>query len=73
MEYWGLRIGMAALLLTAIVGCGLVKSVGKNPEGEELARLDTLSNYKNGSFENLAELADSTVKRNRCFYVTQPL
>jgi hypothetical protein len=58
---------MAALLLTAAAGCGLVKSVGKNPEGEELARLDTLSNYKNGSFENLAERADSTVKRNRLF------
>ena len=39
--------------------------MGKDPEGEALARLDTLSNYKNGGFENLAERADSTVKRNK--------
>lgn len=57
--------GMAALLLMVIVGCGLVKSVGKNPEGEALARLDTLPNYKNGGFENLAERSDSTIKRNK--------
>ncbi|MDB5128900.1 MBL fold metallo-hydrolase [Mucilaginibacter sp.] len=60
-----LGAGMAALLLTAIAGCGLVKSVGKNPKGEALARLDTLPNYKNGGFENLAERNDSTVKRNK--------
>lgn len=59
---WG---WLAALLLTFIAGCGLVKSVGRNPEGESLARLDTLPNYKNGGFENLAELSDSTVKRNK--------
>jgi L-ascorbate metabolism protein UlaG (beta-lactamase superfamily) len=57
-----LGIGMATLLLTAIVGCGVVRSMGKEPKGGELARLDTLSNYKNGSFENLAERSDSTVK-----------
>lgn len=63
ISYW--RAGMTALLLMAIAGCGLVKSVGKNPEGEELARLDTLPNFKNGGFENLAERSDSTVKRNK--------
>jgi L-ascorbate metabolism protein UlaG (beta-lactamase superfamily) len=60
-----LRDGVIALLLITIVGCGLVRSVGKNPKGEALARLDTLPNYKNGSFENLAERSDSTVKRNK--------
>lgn len=59
-----LGTGMAAILLMAIVGCGIVRSMGKDPYGDELAGLDTLSNYKNGSFENLAERADSTVKRN---------
>jgi len=63
MKYRGLGIGMATLLLTAIAGCGVVKSLGKNPRGEELARLDTLPNYKNGAFENLAERADTTAKR----------
>lgn len=63
ISYW--RGGVTALLLMAIAGCGLVKSVGKNPEGEELVRLDTLPNFKNGGFENLAERSDSTVKRNK--------
>ena len=60
-----LKAGIVALLLMAIAGCGLVKSVGKDPEGEALSRLDTLPNYKNGSFENLAERSDSTIKRNK--------
>jgi len=65
MKHWCLRIGLAVLLLIEAVGCGMVKSLGKDPEGEELARLDTVPNYKNGSFENLAERSDSTVKRSR--------
>lgn len=62
-----LGIGIAGLLLTAVSGCGVVKSVGKNPKGEELTRLEALPNYKNGAFENLAERADSTVKHNLMF------
>ena len=69
MKYWGLTMGVAALLLTAAAGCGVVKSLGKNPEGEELSRLEALPNYKNGSFENLAELADTTVKRNPLLFM----
>jgi len=65
MVYWGLRTVIAALLIVAVAGCSLVKSFGKNPQGEELAQLESLPNYKNGGFENLAEQADSTVKRNR--------
>ncbi|MBB5396122.1 MBL fold metallo-hydrolase [Mucilaginibacter sp. AK015] len=65
MNNRGLRIVIAALLLTVAAGCGIVRSVGKDPDGEDLARLDTLPNYKNGVFENLAELTDSTVKRNK--------
>jgi L-ascorbate metabolism protein UlaG (beta-lactamase superfamily) len=63
MKYSWLWVGIAVVLLTVIAGCGLVKSLGKNPRGEELARLDTLPNYKNGGFENLAERSDSTVRR----------
>ncbi|HEY4195510.1 MAG TPA: MBL fold metallo-hydrolase [Mucilaginibacter sp.] len=61
--------GVALLLLTTVVGCGVIRSLGKNPAGEELARLDTLSNYKNGSFENLPELADSANKHNRWLFL----
>ncbi|WP_426671887.1 MBL fold metallo-hydrolase [Mucilaginibacter sp. McL0603] len=61
--------GIAALLLIAITGCGLVKSLGKNPEGEELARLKTLPNYRNGSFQNLAKHPDSTVKYNHFLFI----
>ncbi|WP_374951653.1 MBL fold metallo-hydrolase [Mucilaginibacter sp.] len=64
MKMTCLRAGLAALSIV-VAGCGLVRSVGKNPEGEELSQLDTLANYKNGGFENLAERADSTVKRNK--------
>lgn len=62
-----LWVGVTALLL--IAGCGLVKQLGRNPRGEELARLDTLPNYKNGSFENLAENSNSANKHNRWLFL----
>jgi L-ascorbate metabolism protein UlaG (beta-lactamase superfamily) len=65
MKYRGIWIGIAALLLAVAAGCGVVKSLGKDPAGDDLARLDTLPNYKNGGFENLAERSDTTVKRNK--------
>lgn len=55
-------------MLAVVAGCGPFRSMGKDPAGEELAGLDTLSNYKNGAFENLAELADSTIKHNLMFH-----
>src|SRR5215216_321143 len=64
--------GMAVLLLIIMTGCGMIRSMGKSPYGEELARLDSLSNYKNGSFENLAERSDSTVKRKWLFLHSRP-
>jgi L-ascorbate metabolism protein UlaG (beta-lactamase superfamily) len=59
----------ATFLLTAIAGCGVVKSLGENPKGKELSRLDTLGNYKNGSFENLAERSNSANKHNRLLFL----
>ncbi|WP_345949974.1 MBL fold metallo-hydrolase [Mucilaginibacter sp. PAMB04274] len=41
------------LLLLVAAGCGLVKSLGKNPQGDDLARIQALPNYKNGTFQNL--------------------
>jgi L-ascorbate metabolism protein UlaG (beta-lactamase superfamily) len=67
MKRFCLGVGLIALLTMAIAGCGLVRSVGENPRGEALARLDTLPNYKNGAFENLAERDDSTVRHNLMF------
>src|ERR1700748_3763005 len=64
-----LGIGLAALLLAAMVGCGLVKQLGENPGGEELSRLDTLPNYKHGSFQNLTENLDSGVKHNSFLFL----
>ncbi|BAU54296.1 MBL fold metallo-hydrolase [Mucilaginibacter gotjawali] len=61
--------GMTALSLMVMAGCGLVKSMGEDPKGDELARLDTLPNYKNGSFENLAEKANSSAKHNRWLFL----
>jgi len=60
-----LGIGIVVLLLMVIVGCCLVKQLGKNPAGEALARLDTLPNYKNGAFQNLVKRPDSTIKHKR--------
>ena len=56
MKRSSLGIGIVVLLLAAIIGCGEIRSFGRNPNGEELARIDTFPNYKNGAFENLAEL-----------------
>ncbi|HEY4323413.1 MAG TPA: MBL fold metallo-hydrolase [Mucilaginibacter sp.] len=63
---WG---GIVLLLLTTITGCGFVKSLGKNPEGEELARLKTLPNYRNASFQNLAKHPDTTAKYNHFLFI----
>jgi L-ascorbate metabolism protein UlaG (beta-lactamase superfamily) len=67
-----LRGWIAVLLLMATAGCGLVRSMGKSPQGEELGRLKALSNYKNGSFENVAERSDSTIKRKFLFLHSRP-
>lgn len=67
-----LLIAIATLPLAVVAGCGIVRSMGENPRGQELARLDTLPNYKNGSFENLAERADTTVKTKMLFLHKRP-
>lgn len=64
-----LTIGIAAVVLAVIAGCGEVRSLGKNPDGEALVRLEALPNYKNGRFQNLAKRPDSTIKHNRLFTV----
>jgi len=62
-------LGIGVLLLIAMVGCALVRSVGKNPDGAELARLQKLPDYKNGHFVNLAEETNSSHKHNRWLFL----
>jgi len=72
MALRGLFNRIIIIILTAFTACGIVKSVGRNPKGGDLAQLDTLPNYKNGAFENLAELRDSTIKRKLLFLQKHP-
>ncbi len=43
--------------------------MGKDPRGKELTELDTLPNYKHGSFQNLTKHLDSGVKYNRFLFL----
>lgn len=66
------RLGIlfVSLMLMACAGCRLFKSVGRDPYGDDLTRMQALPNYKNGAFENLAEQSDTTVKRSFLFLRT---
>ena len=64
-----LALGITALLLTAIVSCGIIKSMGKDPQGAELARIQALPNYKNGQFENPTEHPDPGVVQNHWLFL----
>lgn len=72
MRYRYVGLAIAVFILMAMISCGVVRSMGKDPDGDELTRLDTLPNYKNGAFENLAERADSTVKSKWLFLRSKP-
>lgn len=61
-------VAIAALLLTGIFSCSISRSIGINPEGDSLAGLDTLSNYKDGAFQNYTERLDS-IKHNRFLFL----
>lgn len=57
-KYFNLIIATALCLLTA---CKLLPSLGRNPDGEALTRVQQQRNYKNGKFENLP-YPDDTVQ-----------
>lgn len=64
------RTATFVTLLAVMAGCSLIKSLGQNPEGETLARLDTLPNYKNGGFQNLAKRPTPPIMhRNRLLFM----
>jgi L-ascorbate metabolism protein UlaG (beta-lactamase superfamily) len=48
------------LVTTLTVSCRLVKSLGKYPDGDQLARIQQEPNYKNNEFQNLDAESDTT-------------
>lgn len=53
------------LLFGALPACKPVIALGKNPKGEDLKRIETLSNYRNGEFQNLVQVSPTKVSRKR--------
>ena len=47
--------GVFILIISFLLACRPVKSLGKNPSGEELRQISLLPNYKNGIFQNLED------------------
>ncbi len=48
------RLSVFAIFLALLpAACQPIKSLGKNPSGEELEKIEQLPNYKNGAFQNL--------------------
>ena len=54
---------LTLILISLTAGCGLIRSLGKKPDGEALKKLQSLPNYKNGRFQNLYS-SDDTAKIN---------
>ena len=46
-------IACTALIFSLAGGCSAYKSLGDNPDGEDLNKIEKLSNYKNQEFQNL--------------------
>jgi L-ascorbate metabolism protein UlaG (beta-lactamase superfamily) len=44
---------LAMLLIFSAQGCGVIQSLGQNPEGASLDKIEKLQNYKEGKFQNL--------------------
>lgn len=65
-SYW-----LILLLLVAVAGCGVIKQFGKNPDAATRTRLDSLPNYKNGHFVNLAEDSNAATKHNRWLFLNK--
>lgn len=56
----------ALMVLLFAPACQPIKSLGKNPSGEELAKIEQLPNYKNGAFQNIERfVGDSSRPRSR--------
>lgn len=53
------------VLLFFAPACQPLRSLGKNPSGEELIKIERLPNYRNGTFQNLESPAPDTVAMSR--------
>lgn len=56
-------IPLIIVLLSLFQGCRPVIALGKNPAGEELKRIESIQNYKNGEFQNLVQTNTPTPHR----------
>ena len=66
---WLLKM-IAVILIPNAFACNEIRSVGKNPSGESLKKIEALPNYKNGQFQNLDQevqqnIIDTTSSRRR--------
>lgn len=52
MNHRPLLLATLLFLTTIPLGCNMVRSLGKNPSGTQLAYLQQLPNYRNGAFQN---------------------
>lgn len=58
---WRLPLVINLIAGLSFYGCNAIKAVGKNPAGEELKKIQTQPNYKNGQFQNLDQEAQLPV------------
>lgn len=49
-------IAAIAIFLFLPLGCKPIISLGQNPEGEDLKKIEALPNYRNGEFQNLERI-----------------
>jgi L-ascorbate metabolism protein UlaG (beta-lactamase superfamily) len=62
-------VGVVVLLLEAVVGCGLYRQFGRNPDKVAFTPWDTLANYKKGSFQNQTAHLDSGVQHSSFLFL----
>ncbi|UEG54959.1 MBL fold metallo-hydrolase [Mucilaginibacter daejeonensis] len=64
---------LSAFLISVLASCGVIRSMGRDPEGDALTALDSLANYKNGGFQNQTSNLDSATKHKRWLFLkTKP-
>lgn len=60
-----LIISASIVILALAAGCNLTRPLGQNPQGDDLARLQALPNYKNGKFQNEVARPPAPITRRR--------
>jgi L-ascorbate metabolism protein UlaG (beta-lactamase superfamily) len=57
---WLLKALTVVVVVLSFYGCNAIKSLGSNPSGEALQKIEALPNYKNGQFQNLDQSVQHT-------------